>query len=157
MIFQEFRYFDWFFKMHKMEILKIRELLRALAGTHPSLDTKTMRKSTELIESFIFCRRSPLNSRSSQQERSAKLGNFPKNQPKSIIFHDFSGFSWFFKKILIFQEFRYLAQLHRWCPTRVGGGRRRPGIGPQGRQSVLRHSAQARDIVGTDPDGLQSP
>ena len=45
--------------MHKMEILKIRELLRASTGTPLSLDTKTMRKSTELIESVIFCRRSP--------------------------------------------------------------------------------------------------
>ena len=40
----------------------------------PPLNTKTMRESTELIESFIFCRRSPLNSQNSQQESSVKLG-----------------------------------------------------------------------------------
>ena len=54
-----------------------------------------MRESTELIESFIFCRRSPLNSQNSQQESSAKLGKFRKNQPKSLIFMIF----------LIFQSF----------------------------------------------------
>ena len=62
-----------------------------------------------------------------------------------------------FQEILIFQEFRYLARLHRWCPTRVGGGRRSPGIGPQGRQSAPQHSAHVGDIVGIDPDGPESP
>ena len=39
---------------------------------------------------------------------------------------------------------------------RLEGGRGSVGIGPQGRESVLRHFAQARGIVGIDPDGLES-
>ena len=105
-----------------MTFLKNPRTTPSFNGKLPPLDTKTMRESTELIESFIFCRRSPLNLRNSQQERSVKLGKFPKKSAQIPYFHEFSRFSWFFKKILIFQGFRYLAQLHRWCPTRVGGG-----------------------------------
>ena len=62
------------------------------------VDTKTMRKSTELIESFIFCRRSPLNSQNLQQESSGKIGKFQEKSPnimKIKIFRENHGFSRF--------------------------------------------------------------
>ena len=118
-----------------MKILKIRELLRASTGKPPPLNTKTMRKSTELIESFVFCGLSPLNSRNSQQGSSVKLRKFRKNQQKFSIFM-------IFKIFMIFQGFHVLG----WsglAPLLVlgwsRGGRGRLGIGPQGRQSVPRH------------------
>ena len=37
------------------------------------------------------------------------------------------------------------------------GGRGSVGIGPQGRESVLRHSARAGGIVGIDSGGPESP
>ena len=70
--------------MPKMKIPKIPELVRTSARVTSPPDTKTMRKSTELVKSFIFCRRSPLNSQNSQQESSRKFGKFLKNQAFSM-------------------------------------------------------------------------
>ena len=53
-------------------------------------DTKTMRESTERIESFIFCRRSPLNSQNSALEVLSKLDLYRKFR----LFHRFR--EWFF-------------------------------------------------------------
>ena len=70
--------FGDFSKMNKMKILKIPELIHTSARVTSPPDTKRPRESTGLIESFIFCRRSPLNSQNSQQESSVELGKFQK-------------------------------------------------------------------------------
>ena len=64
-------------------------------------DTKRPRESTGLIESFIFCRRSPLNSQNSQQESSVELGKFQKKTPnimKIKVFRENHGFSRFWSQ-----------------------------------------------------------
>ena len=68
--------------MNKTKIPKIPELVRTSERVTSPPDTKSMRQSIELIESFIFCRRSPLNSQNSQQESSVKLGFLNRNRPK---------------------------------------------------------------------------
>ena len=78
--------------MNKTKIPKIPKLLRTSARVTSPPDTKTIRESTEHIESFIFCRRSHLNSQNSQQESSGKFGKFRKfesNRVKKVLFDYF--------------------------------------------------------------------
>ena len=55
------------------------------------------------------------------------------------------------------QGFRYLTGTGARPACRLEGGRGSVGIGPQGRESVLRHSARAWGIVGIDSGGPESP
>ena len=68
-----------FFRKKKCnEVVVDAELFHASANVPTPPDTKTMRESTEHIESFIFCRHSPLNSQNSAREVFSKLGGFRK-------------------------------------------------------------------------------
>ena len=69
----------------------------------------------------------------------------------------------FFMKIMVFQENQAFPRisLSGWYRGSSGlsaaGGMGSVGIGPQGRESVLRHSGQVWGIVGIDSGGPESP
>ena len=69
---------------------------------------------------------------------------------------DFSRNPWFFKKIKLFQRFRYLGWSRAHSAIGLRGGRGSLGIGPQGRHNVLRHSGEAMGTIIIDRDGLES-
>ena len=77
-----------------------------------------------------------------------------------MIFQEFQDFSrklGFSRKSSFFKDFAIWAGTGARPACRLEGGRGSVGIGPQGRHNVLRHSREARGIVGVDPDGLDSP
>ena len=76
-----------------------------------------------------------------------------------MIFQEFQDFSrklGFSRKSSFFKDFAIWAGTKARPACRLEGVGGRVGIGPQGRESVLRHSARARGIVGIDSGGLET-
>ena len=95
----------------------------------------------------------PLASSSQQAGRSP----VPAQRAKSLKKLDFLEKPCFPWKILDFLKFRYLCWYRGSFGLSARGGRESVGIGPQGRESVQRHSGQARGIIAINYDDLESP
>ena len=80
----------------------------------------------------------------------------PAQIAKSLKKLDFLEKPCFSRKSSFFKGFAIWAGPGTRPASRLEGGRGSVGIGPQGPQSVLRHSGEARGTTVTDPDGLES-
>ena len=89
--------------------------------------------------------------------RQAGRAPVPAQRAKSFRKLDFSGKQGFPRNSSLFKDFAIWAGTRAPPACRLEGGRGSVGIGPQGRESDLRHSARAGDIVGTDSGGPESP